>query len=454
MNSEHFMEGIEKVLFAIFLILINGFFVAAEIALVKLRHSQVETLVRRGSRGAKSAERLKSRLSQVIGATQVGITLVSLLLGQFVEPLVDTAIAPFLQSIGLGKAHWLHQLVFGIAFLMMSFVLIVGGELVPKAIALRRTEAVALWVSRPLQAFQWATYPLIGLIDTAADWVLARLGIDPEMEEVGQSVDEIRLVLAGQKLEQGLELSQTIVLNSLDLRRRIVAEVMRPRREITYLDTAKTVSECLVVVERTRYSRFPLCEQGDLDRTLGVVHIKDLYARRKRGRTGADLVSVARPLIFVPETARLERLLQFFLERKLHLALVVDEYGGTTGMVTLEDVMEQLVGPIQDEFDHEKPRLIQRGEHEWEIDGTVPLFELADITGEAVEMAGVTTVGGWVTALVGGFPREGQIIPVGRYELLIEALDGMRVSRLSLRPTLESVSVAGEEAQNKPEPRE
>ncbi len=451
MNSEHLMEGIERGLLAVFLILINGFFVAAEISLVKLRHTQVEALIRRGSRRAEAAGRLKSRLSKVIGATQVGITLVSLLLGQFVEPLVDTAIAPLLTSIGLGQAKWLHQLLFGLAFLIMSFVLIVGGELVPKAIALRRTEAVALWVSRPLRAFQWATYPLIGLIDSAADWVLARLGISPESEEAGQSVDEIRLVLAGQKLEQGLELSQTIVLNSLDLRRRIVAEVMRPRREITYLDTSKTLSECLVVVERSRYSRFPLCEHGDLDQTLGVVHIKDLYARRKRGRTGADLISVARPLIFVPETARLERLLQFFLDRKLHLALVVDEFGGTTGMVTLEDILEQLVGPIQDEFDHEKPRLIQRGENEWEIDGTVPLFELADITGETVEMPGVTTVGGWVTALVGGFPREGQIIPVGRFELLIEALDGMRVSRLSVRPASEPAATEGSEATDKSE---
>ena len=287
------------------------------------------------------------------------------------------------------------------------------------------------------------------MIDSAANWVLARLGIAPESEEVGQSVDEIRLVLAGQKLEQGLELSQTIVLNSIDLRRRIVAEVMRPRREITYLDTSKTLPECLVVVERSRYSRFPLCEHGDLDQTLGVVHIKDLYARRKRGRTGADLISVARPLIFVPETARLERLLQFFLERKLHLALVVDEFGGTTGMVTLEDILEQLVGPIQDEFDHEKPRLIQRGDSEWEIDGTVPLFELAELTGETIEMAGVTTVGGWVTALVGGFPREGQIVPIGRFELLIEALDGMRVSRLSLRPASDRSGAQDSEGQGR-----
>jgi len=448
MGSGPLLDGIEKLALATTLIVINGFFVAAEIALVKLRHTQVEALKKKGSRGAIAAGRLKSRLSKVIGATQVGITLVSLLLGQYIEPLVDTAIAPTLASIGLGSSRWLHQLLFGIGFISMSFVLIVAGELVPKALALRRTEAVALWVARPLEAFQWIAHPLIRLIDSAADWVLDRLGVDTEAEEIGQSVDEIRLVLAGQKLPQGLELSQTIMLNSIDLRRRIVAEVMRPRREITFLDASKSFAECLATVEQSRFSRFPLCELGDPDQTVGVVHIKDLYPLRQRGRTAAILRSVARPLIFVPETTRLERLLQFFLERKLHLALVVDEYGSTTGMVTLEDVLEQLVGPIQDEFDHEKPKIIPSGDDQWDVDGTLPLFELEDITGQSVEMPGITTVGGWVAAFMGGFPRMGEVIPVGGFELMIEEIDGIRVSRLTLRRKPPVIS--DEEAQQPP----
>lgn len=443
-GSGPFLEGIEKLALAATLIVINGFFVAAEIALVKLRHTQVEALKKKGSRGAIAAGRLKSRLSTVIGATQVGITLVGLLLGRYIEPLVDTAIAPTLAGLGLGSSRWLHQLLFGIGFISMSFVLIVAGELVPKALALRRTEAVALWVARPLEAFQWIAHPLIRLIDAAADWVLDQLGVDTKAEEMGQSVEEIRLVLAGQKLSQGLELGQTIMLNSIDLRRRIVAEVMRPRREITFLDASKTFADCLNAAEQTRFSRFPLCEVGDLDQTVGVVHIKDMYPLRQRGRTAAILRSVAHPLIFVPETTRLERLLQFFLERKLHLALVVDEYGSTTGMVTLEDVLEQLVGPIQDEFDHEKPKIVPRSDEEWDVDGTLPLFELEDITGQSVEMSGITTVGGWAAAFMGGFPRLGEVIPVGGFDLIIDEIDGIRVSRLTLRRK-STVSPAEEE---------
>ncbi len=170
------------------------------------------------------------------------------------------------------------------------------------------------------------------------------------------SEEELRLLLAAaQKQAGGTALGRDMVLNALDLRRRVAREVMRPRQEIVALDTEASIAECLDVAEKTRYSRFPLCEGGNLDRTLGVVHIKDLYAMRIKARSGADLLPAVRKLIYVPETARLEKLLQFFLERKLHLAIVVDEYGGTMGMVTLENILEELVGQIQDEFDQEKP---------------------------------------------------------------------------------------------------
>lgn len=437
MNADLFADGIAKLVLACLLILLNGFFVAAEIALVKIRHTQLEALARRGSRAAAAARRLKARINTVIGTTQVGITIVTLLIAQYVEPLVDTAIAPLLRRAGFTHLPWVHPVLLGAAFVAMSFVVIVAGELVPKALALQRTEAVALWIARPLQWFQWLAHPLIVLIEASAGWVLGLLGVDRDAEEVGQSVEEIRLVLAGQKLERGFELSQAIVLNSLDLRRRIVAEVMRPRREITFLNTSESFHDCLANVERSRYSRFPLCKRGDLDRTIGVVHIKDIYPLRETGRTGADLIPVSRPLIYVPESARLERLLQLFLERRSHFAIVVDEYGGTTGMVTLEDVIEQLVGPIQDEFDQEKPRITQLSETAWEMEGTLPLFELAEITGETVEAAGVATVGGWVTSVLGVFPKRGEVVPLGAFELVIEELDGMRVSRLTLRRKVE-----------------
>ncbi|HTH48958.1 MAG TPA: hemolysin family protein, partial [Candidatus Limnocylindria bacterium] len=421
---------------ALVLIAFNGFFVAAELALVKVREAQLDALVTRGRRAAKVARALKANINSAISATQLGITLASLALGRFVEPLVETAARPVLEHLGLGNIHWLVEAVSWTGFLGMTFVLILVGEMVPKALAIQKTEAVALGVALPLRWFLRVAHPLIWLIDTSARTLLARFGIDSLEAEGSHSEEELRLLfLATRRESPGTDLGREIVLNALDLRRRVASDVMRPRRELTALSTAMTMAECLAVAEQSRYSRFPLCVEGNLDRTLGVVHVKDLYALRHQAKTGAELRSVARPLIFVPESARLERLLQFFLDRKLHLALVVDEYGGTTGLVTLENVVEAVIGQIQDEFDQEKPQLVQRSETEWELDGALPLFELEELTGENLDTPDVTTVSGWLTSRLGGFPKRGNRVKVGRFELLVEELDGLRVSRLSLRAT-------------------
>jgi CBS domain containing-hemolysin-like protein len=240
------------------------------------------------------------------------------------------------------------------------------------------------------------------------------------------------LVTTSQKQAGAGVLGRSIVLNALDLRRRVVREVMRPRQEIQALDTEATISQCLDVAEKSRYSRFPLCEAGDLDRTIGVIHIKDLYAMRLKARTGAELAPVARKLVYVPETARLEKLLQLFLDRKLHLGIVVDEYGGTLGMATLENILEELVGQIQDEFDQEKPLLVRTSESTWEAAGTLPLHELEELTGESLQEEDVTTVSGWVTRKLGGFPKNGDVVPMKSHEARVEQMDGRLVSKLRI----------------------
>ena len=233
----------------------------------------------------------------------------------------------------------------------------------------------------------------------------------------------------------GGTLGHAIVLNALDLSRHLVRNVMRPRQEITAFDTEAGINECLEIAEKTRYSRFPLCQGGDLDKSIGVVHIKDLFASVSKMARAADLARVARKLIYVPETTRLEKLLQLFLERKLHFAIVVDEYGGTLGMVTLENVLEELVGQIQDEFDQEKPLLLRRGENHWEIDGALPLHELAELVGQDLSGDGISTTSGWVTQRLGGFPKRGDLLRLGQYELRVEETDGARVARLQLKRT-------------------
>ena len=430
------------------LVLLNGFFVAAELAVVKIRDTQLETLVLKGHRRAKIARHLIRNLDAAISATQLGITLASLGLGVLVEPVFNALLAPIYSGLKVESETVRHTAAILVGFLTNTYLLIVVGELAPKALAIRKTLPVALWTAQPLVWFGRITYPFIWLLNRSAQWLLGQLGVEAAHEsERAHSEEELRLMfMATQKQSAGTHLGRDIVLNALDLQRRIAREVMRPRREIVAFDTEATIAECMEIAEKTRYSRFPLCESGDLDKTIGVVHIKDLYAARLKARSGADLRPACRKLIYVPETARLEKLLQLFLERKLHFAIVVDEYGGTVGMVTLENVLEELVGQIQDEFDQEKPLLLKKDEQTWEVDGALPLHELADVIGEPLQEEGVTTTSGLVTLRLGGFPNEGDTLTLGAYELRVQTMDGTRVERLKLTRRPESESAAAAEA--------
>jgi CBS domain containing-hemolysin-like protein len=249
------------------------------------------------------------------------------------------------------------------------------------------------------------------------------------------SEEELRLMLASSRKDAAKGPGRDLVLNALDLRHRVARDVMRPRQEIVTLSTEASMTECLDVAEKTRFSRFPLCEGGNLDKAMGAIHFKDLYAMRLKARSGLDLVAAVRKIVYVPETARLETLLRRLLDRRVHLALVVDEYGGTVGLVTLENIIEELVGQIQDEFDQEKPLLAKVGEQTWELQGALPVRELEELAGEPLAEEGVTTTSGWVTQRLGGFPKEGDVITLAHCELRVEEMNDRRVSRLRLRKT-------------------
>ncbi len=433
------LSNLARLLGVFALVLMNGFFVAAELALVRIRDTQIETLVLKGHRRAKIVRSLIKNLDATISAIQFGITLASLGLGVLVEPVFAALLAPLFDWLQVTSPAVRHTVAILTGFFVNSFLLIVIGELVPKAIAIRKTLKVALWTGQPLSWFAWITFPLVWLLNHSALWLLKQFGIQAAGEmERAHSEEELRLLIAVSQRHSGAtRLGRDIVLNALDLRRRIAREVMRPRREIVGLDTEASIAECLDVAESSRYSRFPLCEGGNLDKTLGVVHIKDLFAMRIKARSGRDLAGVARKLIYVPETARLEKLLQLFLDRKLHLAIVVDEYGGTVGMVTLENILEELVGQIQDEFDQEKPLLVKIGVYSWELAGALPLHELSELIHEPLQEEGITTVSGWVTHRLGGFPKAGDVLPLGTYELRVEEMEGMRVAKLKLTRLLE-----------------
>ena len=423
-----------QILLVLGLVLLNGFFVAAEFALVKIRETQLDMLVTKGNSRARIARSIISNLNAYLSATQLGITMASLGLGWAGEPVFMALLSPLLLSMHVESETLRHSISFAIGFSALTFLHITAGELAPKWTAIQNPLPIALWVAQPLRWFYVASYPFNWLLNRTAQWLLRQAGI----EVVGESKrvhseEELRLLVAtSQKQTGATAFGRAIVLNALDLRRRLARQVMRPRQEIVGLDTEATIAQCLDVAEKSRYSRFPLCEEGDLDRTRGVVHIKDLYAMRIKARKGADLLSVARKLIYIPETAHLEKVLQLFLERQLHLAIVVDEYGGTIGMITLENILEEVVGQIQDEFDQEKPLLVRTSDVTWDASGSLPLHELEELVGVPLSQEGITTASGWVTHRLGGFPRRGDVVPVGSFEVRVEEVDGMRVSRLKL----------------------
>src|SRR6266581_9543630 len=399
------------------LVLLNGFFVAAEFALVKVRETQLAPLIAKGHRRARIANRVIKNLDASLSACQLGITLASLGLGWVGEPVFAALLKPLMTLLNIDSAEARETIAFVVGFSALTFLHITAGEQAPKWLAIQKPLATSLWVVLPLEWFHRASYPLIWALNHASLWLLRRLGIEPTGEgEQAHTDEELRLLFAAShKRAGGSSLGWDIVLNALDLRRRIAREVMRPRREIVAFDTETTIAECLDIAEKTRYSRFPLCESGDLDKTIGVVHIKDLYAARLKARSGADLRPACRKLIYVPETARLEKLLQLFLERRLHFAIVVDEYGGTVGMVTLENVLEELVGQIQDEFDQEKPLLVPTGDHTWDAAGALGLYELNDLAKLDLESADVSTIGGYVTHLLGHLPKTGEQVKIDGY---------------------------------------
>lgn len=420
-----------KILAVIGLVLLNGFFVAAEFALVRIRETQLDALAVKNQLNAKTARHIVRNLNAYLSATQLGITMASLGLGWLGQSVFEKLFSVPLEMIGVKSPALADSISFFLGFTLLTFFHITAGELVPKWLTIQRPLPVALWAAVPLRCFYLALYPFNRLLNLAARFLLREIGIEPDViPERGQSEEELRLMLA--TASGGLARGRTIALNALDLRHRAVREIMRPRQEIAALDTGAPIADCVAIVEKTRYSRFPVCQNGDLDRMLGIIHIKDVYAQRDRAKTGMDLVPWARKPLYVPETARLERMLQLVLERKFHFAVVVDEYGGTLGIVTIENLLETLVGQIQDEFDQEKTELLQIGDNIWEAAGSLPLPELEKITGPVEHGEGVATASGWVTEKVGGFPKNGDTVTVGNFELRVEEMDGTRVGRLKI----------------------
>lgn len=437
-DSPAIILGKLAVIFA--LVVLNAFFVASEFALVKVRGSQLESLIEEGNLRAIFAQHIRTHLDAYLSATQLGITLASLALGWVGEQFLAHLLQP---AFGLLNVHS-HALVSTIsitlAFIGITFLHIVFGELAPKYLAIGNPLRLTLLLARPLGAFYIIFKPAIWVLNKSSNFFLQKLlRIKPVAgAELAHSEEELRLILdESEKSDEVSELGRDLLVNALDLRQRVVRDIMTPRGEVIFLDLELTFEENVKRALESRHTRFPLC-RGHLDNAVGLIHIKELMPMMRDPQP--DLLRIKRELIPVPEMMSLEKLLNLFLTKHAHLAIVVDEYGGTVGMVTLENVLEEIVGDIQDEFDTEKAEFRKINENEFSVDGSLGLYELRDLAGLELESADVSTIGGYVTHLLGHLPKQGEQVRIDSYLVTISQTDGRRVGQLHFRKLNENES--------------
>ena len=423
-------------LLALFLVFLNGFFVATEFAIVKVRATRLRELAEGGSSAARTAEKVVSQLTAYLSACQLGITGASLGLGWVGEGAFARIFEPLFRALGPNAAAAAHAVALTLAFTLITVLHIVLGEQAPKALSIRYPEATALVVARPLDWFFRLFYPAIWALNAMANGTLKLFGISPdERDESGHSQEELRILLAESAGtgSQG-DRRRALLEQALDFPSRRVRQLMVPRADIAYLDILSPISEILETARREGYTRYPLC-RDHLDEVVGIVHVRDLFAGAENLRSSDDLLRVAREPLYVPESATADRLLRQFQTRRLHMAIVVDEYGGTSGLATLEDVIEELAGEIMDEFDVETPAVEEAGPGVIRVAGSYPVADLARRLDVDLDTEESVTVAGLIQETLGRVARTGDLVRVGdNIGLVVLETRARRITRVLAGP--------------------
>ncbi len=425
--------GVDVALVLLF-ILVGGLFSGSEIALVSLRGSQIEGLRRRGGRGVRVAE-LAADPNRFLSAVQVGVTVTGFFSASFGAAALAPALVPSLVRLGLGDAAAGTVALVGVTLVVAALSLVLG-ELAPKRLALQRAEGVSLLAAGPLDVLARILRPVIWLLSTATDLVVRLLGGDPgaSREEIGE--EELRSLV---REHQGLDPDERrIVSEALDLAGKSVRDVLVPRTEVMFLEADQTVGRALDVAVDRPHSRYPVT-RDDADDVVGFVHVRDLYGAVRRGRSDEPLMAVLRTVPFLPESLPVLTAMSVMRRAAVHLAVVVDEYGGTAGIITLEDLVEEVLGDIRDEYDDAPSTAPALPEGTVELDGLthvddirdhVPGLDLgADHAGEGYE-----TIAGFVLASLHRIPTVGDRVEVGDHELVVTRMDGLRVARVRVSP--------------------
>lgn len=423
----------------VFFVVLNGFFVAAEFALVKVRAARIHELAQRGGAAARRVKHILEHLDLYLSSCQLGITLSSLVLGALGEPAVSRLLLAGASAAGLSVdagSRWVPLISIAIAFAIITILHMTVGEQAPKMWALRRPEQVSLGSSAILRGFTFLFRPFIGMINAVSNWMLKVVGL-PSAGHGAEvpTVEELRSILslsanAGHLSDKGFEIAQNVFrMAELEVR-----HIMVPRVDAEFLSLADDPKHQLETLRKSSHSRFPVCER-DLDSIVGFVHGKDVLEALLTSTT-VDLEALARKPLFVPDTMSLSNLLLEMQTSRVHLGAVLDEHGTVVGLSFREDALEEIVGPLGDEFDEDVPEFRQLSPGVWEARGSIAFPDLCANLEVTAHDEGEETAAGYVTARLGRFPVEGDTVMLGRYELLVKEMGRQRITRIRISESL------------------
>ncbi|MEF2094913.1 hemolysin family protein [Bacillus sp. CFBP9009] len=435
------MDIINLVLIAI-LIALTAFFVATEFAIVKVRSSRVDQLIEEGTRNAISAKKVISNLDEYLSTCQLGITVTALGLGFLGEPTVENILRPLLNQLNLPESAS-HVLSVAIAFSFITFIHVVVGELAPKTLAIQKAEQVTLLVSKPLIAFNKVMYPFIWVLNGSARSLTRMLGLKAVSEhDLAHTEEELRIIVSESYKSGEINQSEFKYVNKIfEFDDRIAKEIMVPRTEIATVSKDDTIQQFFTVMAEENFTRYPVID-GDKDHVIGMVNIKELFTEMidKNNQAASTIDRYVRPIIRVIDSIPIHDLLLKMQKERIHMAILMDEYGGTSGLVTVEDILEEIVGDIRDEFDlDEVPDVRKLKEDHYIIDAKVLVSEMNDLLGLDINDEDIDTMGGWI--LTENYEaKQGDILTYGPYNFRIKEMEDHHIRYIEIYKQVKVVS--------------
>ncbi|MFS0762598.1 MULTISPECIES: hemolysin family protein [Peribacillus] len=435
------MDIINLVLIAI-LIALTAFFVATEFAIVKVRSTRVDQLIEEGTPNAISAKKVISNLDEYLSTCQLGITVTALGLGVLGEPTVEKILHPLLNQLNLPNSAS-HALSVAIAFSFITFMHVVVGELAPKTLAIQKAEQVTLLVSKPLIGFNKIMYPFIWVLNGSARTLTRMLGLKAVSEhDLAHTEEELRIIVSESYKSGEINQSEFKYVNKIfEFDDRIAKEIMVPRTEIATVSKDDTIQQFFTVMAEENFTRYPVID-GDKDHVIGMVNIKELFTEMidKNNQAASTIDRYVRPIIRVIDSIPIHDLLLKMQKERIHMAILMDEYGGTSGLVTVEDILEEIVGDIRDEFDlDEVPDVRKLKEDHYIIDAKVLVSEVNDLLGLDINDEDIDTMGGWI--LTENYEaKQGDILTYGPYNFRIKEMEDHHIRYIEIYKQVKVVS--------------